>query len=38
MWQIRRTGTPAQYEAYVNLLRMIHKLHKDLVAWENRNG
>jgi hypothetical protein len=30
MWSIRRNGTNAQYEAHVHLLRMVHKMHKDM--------
>jgi hypothetical protein len=34
MWAISRLPDRTKYEVYVHLLRMIDKLHKDLVAAE----
>jgi hypothetical protein len=34
MWSVSRSGDRAKYDAYVHLLRMIDRLHKDLVAAE----
>ena len=35
MWIVRRSGDQAKYDAYVHLLRMIDKLHRQSVAAEN---
>ena len=36
MWNVNRSGNPEKIEAHRNLLRMIDKLHRDLIAAEIR--
>lgn len=36
MWVIKRSGDQAKCDAYVDLLRMVDKLHKDLISVEQQ--